>query len=327
MSCRLAEVPHYKAGREVCIVQFMSTTTDREIAKGFVLAAGREAVVHAQGKPYYMEAVRKAIQKWSGEAMKVKKADPEKVRLRCTEIMEAMISAGGGNLTHKEITGVFLGDVCKFCVEAENAYEIRKRLRSQLDDREESDRRTPSKNVERTPSIKSVTPRATLSPIIDPFAQITALIGKIGALSTSPAFHEVISAKRELGNSTQHQAVFKRFVKDSFGEKAFSLIMMAGPGPLNVHEVVGKIMSEEAAYLLLAAAAVDVIVWMGFKEGSKPNASCIQSGEEVIAHLKSQTMATKTIIDHEPFTAFKMAFPGASKASPSPSIQKPLLSL
>ena len=40
MSCRLAEVPHYKAGREVCIVQFMSTTTDREIAKGFAGGAG-----------------------------------------------------------------------------------------------------------------------------------------------------------------------------------------------------------------------------------------------------------------------------------------------
>ena len=37
---RTAEVSHYKAGREVCIVQFMSTTTNREIAKGFAGGAG-----------------------------------------------------------------------------------------------------------------------------------------------------------------------------------------------------------------------------------------------------------------------------------------------
>ena len=40
MSCRLVDVSQYKVGREVCVVQFMSTTTDRDVAKGFAGGAG-----------------------------------------------------------------------------------------------------------------------------------------------------------------------------------------------------------------------------------------------------------------------------------------------
>ena len=60
-----------------------------------------------------MDSVRKEIQKRSGEAMKAKKADAEKIQARCAEIMGAMTSAGGENLNHKEITGVLLGDICE----------------------------------------------------------------------------------------------------------------------------------------------------------------------------------------------------------------------
>ena len=273
--------------------------------------AGKEIIAGFVKRLYFRACVRKAICLWNAEMGKKKGADAAKLATTASEIFAAL-TEDPVNLSHKLITGQLLHDIAEACVEAESLAQNAPAKR-EPEHREDSEHRTPKGRNSSTETLSQRSDPIIIVP--DPLEEVHAIIGKPGALKLAPEFLKEVLPTRSASMSRVHTEAWNRIVKGSIDELAISKLLKAGPGHLDVKNLLGAFFDDDAVYRMLTPMAVSFVIWIGKKEGEKPSALVMATGELVIQHVQGGGLPPPY---RDPFAEFVKAFPTPTKCADTP---------